>query len=229
MKNLKKINILILCLFALAGMTSCEYDNFDAPESMLTGNVVFEGEPISVRSAGVELELWQRGFELFQKIPVHVAADGSFSAKLFDGEYQMTQLNNNGPWINNPDTLHVTVRGNTVVDFEVTPYFIIPNASFSLSGTEVTATFEAQRAFQNANIELIGLYMGTTYHTDRVRNEAAFEITAANLAQPEGQFVVRGQIPAGLRSRSQIHVRVGVKNVGTEELVYSLPFLLQLN
>src|SRR5690606_35052357 len=117
----------------------CEKDNYEEPTSMLTGRVVYQGEPLGMRSGGVQLELWQHGYELFSKIPVHVDQDGSFSARLFDGDYKLVLLRGNGPWADNTDSLDVHIKGSATVDVPVDPYFVITNHAFQRNGDQITA------------------------------------------------------------------------------------------
>src|SRR5690606_28374043 len=110
---------------------SCDFDNFEEPKSTLSGRVVYNGEALGLRSNGVELEIWQHGYDLFQKIPVYVAQDGTFSAVLFDGDYKMTLLRGNGPWMDQTDSIDVQVRGDQMSDVEVQPYYVLRNSSIS--------------------------------------------------------------------------------------------------
>ena len=59
-------------------LVGCEYDNYDPPRSFLTGTVTYNGNPVGVRSGATQLELWQHGYQLFEKIPVYIAQDGTF-------------------------------------------------------------------------------------------------------------------------------------------------------
>ena len=121
----------ILASLALAAsLAACEFgvfDNYDEPNALLTGRVVYQGSPVGVRSNGVQLELWQPGYDLNQKIPIYVDQDGSFSAMVFDGEYKLNLLAGNGPWVDIRDTLQVQVQGQTQVDVPVVPYYTIEN------------------------------------------------------------------------------------------------------
>src|SRR5690554_1512804 len=106
MKIIKYIITLSVILF----ITGCEIDNYEAPKSFLEGKVVYNNQPVGVRSNGVQLELWQPGYALYSKIPVYVSQDGSFSASVFDGDYKLVRLEG-APWVNNTDTIDVQVRG----------------------------------------------------------------------------------------------------------------------
>lgn len=146
--------------------SSCEKDNYDAPASTLTGRVVYQDQPLGVRSDGVQLELWQSGYSLFTKIPVYVAQDGTFSASLFDGNYKLTRLRGNGPWADNTDTINIQVKGGTTVDVPVDPYFVIRNDNVQRSGNAINATFNIQRVNTTKDLEYVRLYVGQTMITD---------------------------------------------------------------
>ena len=75
-----------LAIFLTAG---CEKDNRTPPESVLTGHIVYNKVPIGVRSGGVSFEIWQHGYQVFSKIALNIAQDGSFTATLFDGDYKL--------------------------------------------------------------------------------------------------------------------------------------------
>ena len=56
-----KRNLFILLAFTITLLTACEKDNLKEPDSVLSGRVTFEGQPIGVRSEGVQFEIWQPG------------------------------------------------------------------------------------------------------------------------------------------------------------------------
>src|SRR3954470_23751320 len=118
-------------IFIAILMAACKKDNYEKPASTLTGRVVYNKEPLGLRSNGVQLELWQHGYELFTKIPVYLSPDGTFSALLFDGAYKLVLRQGNGPWKDNADSIDVTVRGTTNIDVQVQPYYIVSAAAFS--------------------------------------------------------------------------------------------------
>ncbi|MCD8177821.1 MAG: DUF3823 domain-containing protein [Tannerellaceae bacterium] len=163
--TIKSIFSLFLLLVLLTG---CGKDNYDAPDSLLTGRVVYKGEPIQVRGSDerVRLQLYQDGYDYRTPIEVFVTQDGSFSALLFDGEYKMVTRDNNGPWVNSRDTTLVTVKGNTHVDMEVTPYFTISNADITLANNVITAKFDITRIVDTAEMDRVILLAGQTAFID---------------------------------------------------------------
>jgi type 1 fimbria pilin len=177
-------------LYSLAALmitaSGCTYDNFEPPKAYLTGRVVHQNEPIGVRNNGVRLELYQRGFALYNKIDLHVAQDGSFSANVFDGDYQITRLRGNGPWVDQNDTIRVQVRGNTVVEVPVDPYFVIKNPQIQKGATSIDATFNLQRVNTSRNLERVNLYLnGTTIVDANIQTVNAQKLAAdVNISQP---------------------------------------------
>ena len=139
MKTISKI-FSVLLLGAMM-FTSCMKDNYDAPESMLTGRVMYNGEALQLRgNEAVQLQLYQHGYAKHDPINVYVNQDGMYSASLFNGEYQMITKSGNGPWTSEGrDTINVTVAGNTVQDVEVTPYYLVRDAQMTLEGNKVNA------------------------------------------------------------------------------------------
>lgn len=217
-----KAYIYSLLLVVLAGGSGCEKDNYEEPESLLTGRVVFEGQPIGVRSNGVQLELWQHGYAFFSKIRVFVAPDGTFSARLFDGDYKLTRQNG-GPWLNSPDSIDVQVRGNTVIDVPVTPYTFVKSATYQRNGTTITATANLQTVSTANPLESVRLYVFRTAMIDDV-NQSARTITEASAIPNVNQPVVMNvTVPEALANLEAVYVRVGVKTVGVNELAYSAP------
>lgn len=219
MKNIFLSSITLALLLLAAG---CKRDNYDPPKSTLTGRVVYQGQPVGVRSNGVQLELWQSGFQLFSKIPVYVAQDGTFSAALFDGTYKLTRLKGNGPWADNTDTITVQVNGAAAVDVPVDPYFVIKNEAFQRAGTAVNASLNLQQVNTSKGLEFVRVYLGQTMITDQNNNVATATKNAAdiNLAQP---VAISVNVPSSMTGKDYVYARVGVKTLGVAELAYSQP------
>jgi hypothetical protein len=227
MKVMKLKAFLYIASVALVLLTACKKDNYTPPSSQLTGKVVYQGQPVGVRSNGVQLELWQHGYQLFTKIPVYLAQDGSFSATLFDGNYKLVRLKGNGPWADNADSIDVIVKGNTVVDVPVDPYFIIKNETFQKNGNNIDATFTVQAVNTSKSLELVRLYIGQTLITDQNNNAANASKAAAaiNITQP---VTLSATIPAALINKGYVFVRLGVKTAGVQELYYTAPQKIML-
>ncbi|MDR1813863.1 MAG: DUF3823 domain-containing protein [Tannerella sp.] len=216
----------ILFVFSILMFVGCEYDNYDPPTSILSGKVVWQNEPIGVRSTGTRLELWQDGYALRAKIDVYIDQDGSFSACLFDGNYKLVRLAG-APWENQTDTLPVTVKGNTVVDVPVTPYFVVRNASFNHSGSSVTATFTIEKVSATATLSLARLYIGKTIITDQNNNAANVTLNASDISLGQSA-TISVDVPSSLASADYVFARIGVQTSGVGELYYTAPQKIQL-
>jgi hypothetical protein len=203
-----KNKLLIASLVIL--IAGCKKDNFKKPESVLTGRVLYNKETVGLRSNGVQLELWQHGFELFTKIPVYVAQDGTFSASLFTGAYKLVLRQGNGPWKDNSDSLDVTVNGTTNIDINVQPYFIIKNASFTKTATDISTVVTVESVNTGLPLESVTLYVGNTDIVDQVNNVGAVTVVP-DISQP---------VTITIPSKASF-ARVGVKTAGIAELIYS--------
>lgn len=213
---------LFMTLTAAAGifLTGCEYDNFEAPESTLSGKVVYEGKAVGVRNNGPQLELWQDGYPLRSAIPVYLKQDGTFSANLFDGQYKLVRRGDS-PWLQQAtDTVIVHVKGNTTIDVPVTPYFTITNETFQKSGNTVTAQFVVNKVVPSANVEFVRLYLGKSILTDQVQRELRVDANLGSLVFGQ-QTVLAGDVPDNLKSLDFIYARLGVKSTSSGEYYYT--------
>ena len=134
---MKKILIIGLALAAF-GFTSCEYDNYEAPSLVISGNMVYEGEnlPFDGNPARTVLRVVQSGFgKVDAGTAIQVAADGSFTQLLFGGKYSLTPYNNPYPFVF-PDypymgesegypTTDIDLQTNLRMDIEVIPYYVL--------------------------------------------------------------------------------------------------------
>ena len=209
---------------------ACKKDNYEAPKSKLTGRVVYQGQALGVRSNGVQLELWQHGYQFFSKIPVYINQDGTFSALLFDGDYKLVRLKGNGPWADNTDSIDVKVSGNTVVEVPVDPYFVIKNETYQKNGTaSVSSTFNIQQVNTSKTLEKVKLYLGQTVLVDENNNAASIERLAATIADLSQPVSLTVNIPAALVTKGYVYARLAVKTTGVAEYLYTQPVKITLN
>ena len=226
--------LIVLALVAL--LAGCGdifgIDNYDPPTATLTGRLSYQGQPIGVRTGGVELELWQPGYELNEKIPVYVAQDGTFSATLFDGSYKLNLRSGNGAWVDSPDTIRFELNGTADVTVPVTPYYTIENEAISHNpGVNapvgaIQATFKVGQVTTSRALEYVGLYVGTTSFVDRNHMVVRTEKKAAAL-DLNAPITLSVNLPANIRvtpspeSRDSVSVRVGVKTSGVDEMLFT--------
>lgn len=162
-------NKLLLLLFMASILGACKKDNKDAPGSVLNGTVIVAStkQPVGVATNGTQLELWQSGYQLFQKIVVHIDQNGRFSAKLFDGTYKLVRLGG-APWANNTDTITVNLKGSATVDVPVNPFFTLGSEAFTFNkaDTSITATFNVARLDASKNSDRVSVHLGLTQFVD---------------------------------------------------------------
>jgi hypothetical protein len=219
-----KKNLIVLFMMASAAiLTGCEKDNYQQPKSVLKGRIVYDGQVIGLRSNGVQLELWQHGYQLFTKIPVHVEQDGTFSASLFDGNYKLVRLRGNGPWTDNSDSIDVQLKGSQELDVPVTPYSIIKNDTYQRGEKAVSASFNLQQIDTSRQVERVNLYVGTTMIVDANNNAGNAQKVAADLKDLTKPVTLTASLPAALSSRDDVFVRIGVKTAGVGEMIYGAP------
>jgi hypothetical protein len=220
----KPTSSILASLAIAASLAACDFgvfDNYDEPNALLSGQVVYQGSPIGVRSNGVQLELWQPGYELNQKIPLYIDQDGSFSAMLFDGDYKLTLLAGNGPWVDDPDTIDVQVRGGTEVEVPVVPYYTVDDPSITHSGGVVSATFDVGSVDTSRDVEYVGLYVSTTSFVDRTNMSVRVERLRADIESLDEQITLAVELTESLRDRDDVYARIGVKTFGVAELLFS--------
>lgn len=246
-----KSSAIFVALASIGVLAGCDnilgLDNRDAPGSTLTGRVVFEGEGIGLRSNGVQLELWEPRYQdqQYAKIPIYLDQDGSFTSRLFDGEYKLNLLPNNGPWVNNSDTTEITLRGQESVDVAVTPYFVVREPRFMRNapadptqGGSITATFRVEAvapANPQRQVELVGVYISSTSFADRNVNPFGISNAARERARSEiqteldanGTISITVPLPSTVYNtqspvrREFVFARIGVKTTGVQELLYT--------
>lgn len=211
----------VIILLSVMMFTACGLDNYDAPQSELHGKITYNGQTLGLRGTGeaVQLQLYQDGYELRDNIPVYVGQDGTFSAKLFDGEYKLVTRNQNGPWVNSRDTTVIKLNGTTTVDVQVTPYFTISGANISLNGSQLNASFTVNQVVQTANIEYVMLLVSKTNFVDDVSyiGREDFRNVGAGALNLSMDLSSNQQVA----SAKALFGRVGVRTVGADQAIYS--------
>ncbi|QCR21169.1 DUF3823 domain-containing protein [Pontibacter sp. SGAir0037] len=225
-------NILIFCL-GLFAFTSCEYDNYDEPNAMFQGRIMYNNQPLNVANGQVNFELWEPGWQLKAPINVILAQEGTYSANLFNANYKLVFRPNQAPFrmkyntATASDTILVNVNGNTNLDIEVEPYYIINNPQIAKNGDKINATLGLEQIITGVdakNIERVSLYLNRTQFVDARPNYnlASSTIAGGDIANM-GSISLNVDVPEDkiIRPQSFVYARIGVKLVGIEPLIYS--------
>lgn len=220
-------------------LTSCEYDNYDAPNTTLSGRVTYNGEAVNVKNNQVSFRLYEPGWELSSStyMTVQVAQDGTFSASVYTGKtYKLIRVENVGPWVNPTaaDTVIVSncAAGQTV-DMPVTPYYLLENASITCADKVVTGTCSIQEITAGKKIEKVGLYAGRNLIVDDTYNFGHSETAEV---QAGGSVTLTVDLSGlsvnstanSLPSTGFIYARMGLKIEGIDAMVYTEPFKLSI-
>lgn len=219
-----------ICLATLAMLllASCEYDNYDMPNAILSGKVVYEGNPVGVRPTATRLELWQDGYANRTKIDVNIAHDGTYSAALFNGRYKIVRVAG-APWeVQSSDTIVVDVKGNTTKDIEVNPFIVISNENIRKeSGNTILAQFTVKNVIQGSKLEEAKLFFGKNILLDNNLNNGTENINLSTIEFGH-ETTITANIPATLVSENYIFVKLGVRSDKSNEFYYTQVQKLQL-
>ena len=208
MKILSNIFSLLVLVVLFSG---CGKDNYDAPDSRLTGTITYNGEALNLRGTGeaIQLQLFQDGYDKHDPI----------SAMLFDGEYKLVTRDGNGPWVNNRDTMVVNLKGSADIKLEVTPYFLIKNEQISVSESEMTASFTIEQIVPSATINKVMLILSKTQFVDDVNNVFRQDISDVKSGTVSFTADISGN--TDVSNAKALYARVGVLANGADQAIYS--------
>lgn len=217
---------LILSVF-VCFMTSCGFDNYDEPKSVLKGAITYEGQTVRLKgtNGGIQLQLYQDGYDKHDPITVYAGQDGEFQAVLFDGEYKLVTKDKNGPWVNNRDTIYVTVKGTTDCEVKVTPYFMITEEDITMTDNIVAATCNVNQIVDGAKIGQAMLLVSKTSFVDEATNIA--RQNKANVTAGKVDFSLNVSSNANVKAAKALYGRIGVKPQGADQAIYSQVFRLK--
>jgi hypothetical protein len=225
------MNPIVKYLFVIGvfSLTSCELDNYDAPSKQLSGRIVYNGQPINVEKGQVRIQLWESGWQLKTPIDVAVEPDGSFSAMLFNGDYKMVIPKGQGPFLSNTnsetqsDTIVVTLRGSKTMDIEVTPYYMLQNASYNVAGNQLAASFSIEKIINDSNtkdIEYARLFINKSRFVSNGTNIQNATIGGGDITDLN-DVDLSLTIPAMVPAQTYVYATIGVKVAGVEDMIFS--------
>jgi hypothetical protein len=206
---------------------------------MFTGRIVYQGEPIGVKSSsGHDSNNTEVYFNLFEpgwqksNMPIRVAVnqDGTFSSLLFSATYKLVMPAGVGPYIASSDTTSVQISGGKAMDIEVTPYYMVRNPAFTMSGGIVTATFGLEKIINDTraqDIQSVYLYINRLLITDDSNNIAFSELSGSAITDMNN-ITMQVQMPSlaslGLgisTDQKTIFARIGVRINNVGSMLYS--------
>lgn len=221
--NAAAVLVLSICAFA------CKKDNYEEPTSMLSGRIVYNGEPIQVQYNDVPFQLFQYGFGKVGPIISTITPEGTYSHMLFDGEYKFVIALGQGPFLwpqtgGKEDSITINVNGNTTYDIEVRPYYMIRNPQLSGNSTSVTGTFALEKIITDANakdIERATLYVNRTQFVDASNHIGTPTNLAGSAITDMANINMSVAVPAISPTQNHVFARIGVKIAGVEDQIFS--------
>ena len=192
-----------------------------------TSGVTYEGQTVRLKgtNGGIQLQLYQDGYDKHDPITVYAGQDGEFQAVLFDGEYKLVTKDKNGPWVNSRDTIYVTVKGTTDCEVKVTPYFMISEEDITMADNTVTATCNVNQIVDGAKIGQAMLLVSKTSFVDEATNIA--RQNKANVTAGKVDFSLDVSSNANVKAAKALYGRIGVKPQGADQAIYSQVFRLK--
>ncbi len=228
--NMKiKFRYIILIAVSASTILSCKKDNYSPPSSTLSGRLVYNGDSIGVERNQVPFEIYQFGFGRVGAIANTFAANGTYSALLFDGDYKLIIPNGQGPFMwkqtvaGTPDSLAITMKGNQNLDLEVTPFYMIRNSQITVGGGKAIATCKVEKIITGPNardIERVSLYINKTQFVSGGDNIAGVDVAGSAITDPNN-ISLSVAIPATIPTQNYVFARIGVKINGVEDMIFS--------
>lgn len=157
---MKKIKYTLLALLLpVAGLlSSCELDNYEGPDSELTGRFIDKDTRELVQQdliRGTVIKITEHGYDPVVPQYLRAQTDGSYADKLlFANTYTIVPERGNFVPLEPQD---IQIKGKTTHDFLVLPYIRVKDVIIVKNGSKVVATFKLQQNVRNT-ISKIGLY-----------------------------------------------------------------------
>lgn len=207
------MNKLRLLLFvSIIGLASCKKDNYDGPDSGLSGKFVDEATNELVQMdiiRGTRIEFVEHGYANPQNQYMILKNDGTYANTLmFANTYTIR--------ISEPNFIPIAeqelvIKGQTTLDFKVTPYIRIKDVSIVKNGTKVTATFKLQQNVIN-NVQKIGLYAHSDSRVGEPMRLVAAEQQINAVTNPATVYTLEIDLPSNstqLKPGNDYYFRVG--------------------
>lgn len=225
--SIYKIKILAfssIISLVLTFFMGCGKDNYDAPESIIAGQITYNGNPVYLKGTdeAIQLQLYQEGYELNDHIPVYVNQEGKFNVKTFDGQYKLITRNNNGPWQNQSDTLEIDLKGSFLdVKYEVTPYYWIQKNDVNVGGSEhLTGSVEIQKVVETASLDYVMVLVSKTQFVDNQSNVFRKDIAVDN-EDNITHIDINEDLSAVFAEYDNLYFRIGVQAKGSDQAIYT--------
>jgi hypothetical protein len=224
-KRIVMNKITLLLVAALVTLASCKKDNYDAPTAALSGKFIDAVTNELVQQdivRGTQIEIKEHGYDNVQAQFLIVKNDGTYAnSLLFANTYTVTPVNGNFIAVTAQD---VNINGQTILDFTVTPYIRVKDATITKNGNKVTATFKLQQNVIN-NVQKIGLYAHPDSRVGEPMRLVAAEQDIHAVTDPAHVYTLEIDLPSNsslLKPGNDYYFRVGARiDIGDAKLNYA--------
>jgi|GEM_PF-5622839 len=214
-----RTKLLILSISILLGLYACKVDNYDAPDVLLEGNLMYNGKPVATKGEQMRVEIYETGWKLVKEIPSYVNQEGYFSQTLFKGNYKLYLKSNRGSFDNytTADSVKLTINSSQRVDMKVIPFFFVNEPTYTVSGNTLTAQLKVDKVNSSKTIGSIRLVVGKTMLLDEQYNAKSFTFVGT----PDLNNLSLSLDITELKSQGYCYARVVVGTQGTTTFNYS--------
>ena len=184
-----KTTLLYISIIGL--LTSCglnELDNYEQPTAGLSGQIIDDetGELVQqdiIRGSVIQIQ--EHGYVSPQYLIIK--NDGNYAnTRLFANTYTVQPTRGNFKIVDPQD---VEIKGQTKLDFRVTPYIRIKEAQIVKEGNIIKATFKMEQT-SVSNILKIGLYAHPDPHVGEPMQIARKEVNVNAAADPNQVYEI---------------------------------------
>jgi hypothetical protein len=209
---MNKLKYIFFTAALALGMTSCEKDNYDGPTAGLSGRFVDVKTKELIEQdiiLGTTIEIIEHGYASRTPQALIVKTDGTYAnTMLFANTYTVTPVRGNFLPV---DSQVVDIKGQTTLDFSVTPYIRVQEVNIVKSGTKVVATFKLEQNVIN-NVKKIGLYAHSDARVGEPMRLVASEINLNAPSDPSHVYTLEIDLAANsntLKPGNKYYFRVG--------------------
>lgn len=231
---MKKILFIIVVL--VASLTSCELDNYDAPNAKIYGKIIDSatGEPIQQELLeGSRIDYIELGdFANPPTQQMRFKTDGSYRNDLmFAGRYHI-QARRGNFFILPADTINV--KGETEYNFVTEPYIRIKNVSYAIEGRDVVASFQLEQV-ADYPVKSIAIFADINPNVSQSLRKAANIAEINAMVDPEKVFVLKMKIDPLMNvkpnGKPTFYFRVGalISEMPEAKYNYSEPYALEID
>lgn len=155
--RMKTKNIFII-LFCIICLVSCELDNYNGPNATISGCIYDIDTKELIQQdiiQGAQIEYIEHGYNNPEVQYMIFKEDGTYRNNLmFANTYTIQPVRGN---FVTPENQEIKVKGDTKLDFYVTPYIRVKNAEIKIQDGKIIATFNLQPT-GDFKVKTIGLY-----------------------------------------------------------------------